>query len=165
MYTALGIDPGGTTGWAAVHIREIAMLNRRDLIPGLEFEHGQITGDFNFQAEEILRLYEEFDCPVVMEDFKLRKKHVELSPVEIAARVEFALHLTGELGRYFKQMPGDAKNTCNDARLKEWGLWLPHKERHARDAIRHALLFHRRCQSNPILWEAAYGTGTQTDSA
>jgi hypothetical protein len=156
MITALGIDPGGTTGWAAVSVREIAMLNRRDLIPGLEYECGQITGDYNAQAKELLSIIDEFNCPVVMEDFHLRKKHVELSPVEIAARVEFALSMTDELDKYYKQTPGDAKKTCSDARLKQWGLWLPHKERHARDGIRHALLFLRRCQAEPRLLEEAY---------
>lgn len=157
MLTALGIDPGGTTGWAAVSVTEIAMLNRRDLIPGLEYECGQVSGDYNGQAKELLSIIDEFNCPVVMEDFQLRKKHVELSPVEIAARIEFALHMTDELERYYKQTPGDAKKTCNDARLKQWGLWLPHKERHARDGIRHALLFLRRCQANRVLLEGAYG--------
>lgn len=157
MYTALGIDPGGTTGWAAVHVREIAMLNGRDLIPGLEYEYGQISGDFNAQANSLMQLIDEFNCPVVMEDFQLRKKNVQLSPVEIAARVEYALYLTEDLDRYFKQTPGDAKKTCSDVRLKDWGLWLPHKERHARDGIRHALLFLRRCQADENLLEAAYG--------
>lgn len=161
MLTALGIDPGGTTGWAAVSVREIAMLNRRDLIPGLSVEYGQITGDYNSQARQLLQLVDEFNCPVVMEDFHLRKKNVELSPVEIAARVEFALDMTEELDRYFKQTPGDAKRTINDNRLKQWGLWLPHKERHARDGIRHGLLFLRRCQANRKLLEAAYGIGSE----
>lgn len=136
------------------------MLNGRDLIPGLEFEYGQIAGDFNAQASALLRLIDEFGCPVVMEDFKLRQRNVELSPVEIAARVEYALFLTDDLERYYKQTPGDAKKTCSDSRLKDWGLWLPHKERHARDGIRHALLFLRRCQADKGLLEAAYGKRT-----
>lgn len=157
MLTALGIDPGGTTGWAAVSVREIAMLNKRDLIPGLEYECGQITGNYNSQAQELIGLIDEFNCPVVMEDFHLRKKHVELSPLEIAARVEFALFLTDELDKYYKQTPGDAKSTISDDRMKRWGIWLPHKQRHARDGIRHALLFLRRCQDNSGLLESAYG--------
>lgn len=158
MFAALGIDPGGTTGWAVVYSQDDSMLNEGDLTSGLEFEYGQITGSPNAQAQRLLRIANEFSgLPIIMEDFQLRQKNVELSPVEIASRVEFALYISNQSHRYFKQSPSDAKKTCSDKRLKQWGLWLPHKERHARDGIRHALLFLRRCQSDPSLRENAYG--------
>ncbi|AXH49791.1 RuvC-like resolvase [Gordonia phage Pleakley] len=100
---------------------------------------------------------------VVIEDFILRTQtqaRDALSPVRITAALQQLLWEGKDVTTY-KQQPSEAKTTCTDDRLKQWGFWTP-GSRHARDADRHAILFVRKTREQrskifaawPILAEA-----------
>lgn len=100
---------------------------------------------------------------VVIEDFILRTQtqaRDALSPVRITAALQQLLW-EGKATTTFKQQPSEAKTTCTDDRLKQWGFWVP-GSRHARDADRHAILFLRKVREQrskifaawPVLAEA-----------
>ena len=100
---------------------------------------------------------------VVIEDFILRTQtqaRDALSPVRITAALQQYLWESKDTTT-FKQQPSEAKTTCTDDRLKQWGFWVP-GSRHARDADRHAILFLRKTrekrtkifQAWPVLGEA-----------
>lgn len=141
------IDPGGTTGWSILHVPARVIVDRQD-IDYSRHECGHFTGPENSQAEEIVGLFEHLPWMIViMEDFTLRQLEVELSPVTIAAKVEYIMWSEGMENPYIKQMPSEAKSTATDARLRSWGLWEVGKE-HARDANRHNATLARKLQND-----------------
>ncbi len=88
---------------------------------------------------------------VVIEDFTLRPAHrviqSDMETIKLVGMLEWAFHRIGfseSIGNLTKQSASSAKGVITDARLQQWGYWLPHKQRHARDAIRHALLYERK---------------------
>lgn len=165
--TIVSIDPGGTTGWSVIAVHpealcepDISILNNIE-----HWGHGQITGDENEQAAEILGLIDTWPgCAVLFEDFILRtaiKSREVLSPVRITARVEFGLYLSGGQ-QIWKQMPSEAMTIATDDRLKQWGFY----ERsggmgHARDADRHGLVWLRKAKASELVrrscWPHLYG--------
>lgn len=159
MLTTIGLDPGGTTGWAVTQTPPSSFRGTNGVLAGMKMECGQFEGSSNEQTDQIIDLIFSYVEPaVVMEDFELRQLQVELSPVEIAAKVEYELHreaLDGLLIPYFLQKASLAKNTVTNERLKRWGLWVP-GQRHARDGIRHCITFNRRCAQNRSLLLAAF---------
>lgn len=84
---------------------------------------------------------------LVIEDFQLRQRSADLSPVRVTSAL--LAHLSdSSLGwpamvradhclRF--QQPAEAKTYATDARLRDWGLWTVGKE-HGRDATRHMAL-------------------------
>ncbi len=88
---------------------------------------------------------------IVIEDFTLRPAHrviqSDMVTIKLVGMMEWAFHSIGfseSIGNLTKQSASSAKGVITDARLQQWGYWLPHKQRHARDAIRHALLYERK---------------------
>lgn len=83
---------------------------------------------------------------VVMEDFILREGTQDrslLSPVRLEARTEAYVFEDDELEvDVHLQSASDMKRTVTEERLKRWGFWVP-GQRHARDALRHLLLYMR----------------------
>jgi hypothetical protein len=129
---------------------------------------GEITGNENQQASQVLELFDLWeDAAVGIESFNLRQLAVELSPVSITAKVEYALWLMEKwaaeederpMGRgrmVFKQTPSLAKNTLKDDLQREAGLWVPGKD-HKRDAIKHCYTFLQRAQEKPNMRAAAW---------
>lgn len=159
MLTTIGLDPGGTTGWAVTQIPNSSMSGSNGVLAGMKLECGQFEGSHDEQTDQIIELIFSYEEPaVVMEDFELRQLQVELSPVQIAAKVEYELHreaLDGLMIPYFLQKAALAKTTVTNDRLKRWGLWVP-GQRHARDGIRHCITFNRRCRENRSLLLAAW---------
>jgi hypothetical protein len=156
----LGIDPGGTTGWALLTVPRGSIYGtERGRFIGHDW--GQFYGAEPDQAEAICRLVREIQSldykigpAVVIEDFQLNT-HVRgeelLSPVRLAAMIRYASHLR-RLGdaRVILQHRQIAKTTATDERLQAWGLY--HKgEEHARDATRHAVTAIRRAKASPEL--------------
>lgn len=158
----LGIDPGGTTGFALLTVSRQAVFGDQ---PGAitEFDYGEITGDENEQvlaiarkSREIQNLDYQVGPAIIIEDFdvdKVRTTDAEVlfSPVRIAAKMGMV--------RYMGKLFGDAtltlqsramaKSTATDERLKTWGLYDAHSGDHARDAMRHAVTALRRAASKP----------------
>jgi hypothetical protein len=135
------------------------MKGDNGVLAGMKLECGQFEGSHDEQADQIIELIFSYEEPaIVMEDFELRQLQVELSPVQIASKVEYELHreaLDGLKVPYFLQKAALAKSTVTDARLKQWGLWVV-GQRHARDGIRHCITFNRRCKENRSLLLAAW---------
>lgn len=165
--TVIGIDPGGTTGWAVMCVEQDA-LSDPDVSILRSIAHkaqGQVAGDEDKQAMILIELIAAWpSAAVVIEDFILRKfvsGRELLSPVRITAKVEFALKYglldVGRPRDVFKQQPSLAMKTATDDRMKDWGLYIREGgEEHARDAMRHCITFMRRAGEKPALRSAAW---------
>jgi len=175
--TVVALDPGGTTGLSvmAIDYRDLIDPAKRlhEAIYG--WIHGQIdcgaqsgnaadsatamgglgvseTGEAAGVAiiEHIIRHVAINPTAVVIEDFIPREQNMSrdfLSPVRITARLDQLLWELRAVTTH-RQQPSEAKTTCTDARLKEWGFYEGgHFDRHARDADRHAILKFRKLRA------------------
>lgn len=175
----VGIDPGVTTGLAAIAFERGgipvpsssnhgAILhaadqisyggsgNARDLIDNVEgqFVEQAICYDIG-SAISFLRDISDYVF-VAIEDFVIRRVDSSrdfLSPVRITAGV--LQHLYEDYihpDNVIFQSPSDAKGVCTDERLDKWGFPIKNqKDRHGRDATRHAILFLRKFSEKPQL--------------
>jgi hypothetical protein len=159
IYT-MGIDPGGTSGWAVigVHERTVYMDN-----PGriLVHEYGEVTGDETAQVITLMGIASQYHpLIIVCESFTPKKPITSseyLSPVRIAARIQFCKDTSYTLAKLTYQTPSMAMKTATDERLKLGGLYVPGPD-HIKDATRHAITFIRRAKQDKALREAAWGT-------
>jgi hypothetical protein len=161
----LGVDPGGTTGWALITVPRMCIYGREPARI-LEWDWGQFYGDEDVQVDELCRLVREIQSldykigpAVVVEDFQLMthvRGKVLLSPVRIAAKLAYACHLKrmgdARITMQHRQM---AKKTATDERLQAWGLYSRGEE-DARDATRHAITAIRRAKASPELRDAMW---------
>lgn len=177
--TVIAIDPGGTTGWSLISVVPEVLFEDDALILDniLQHQHGQVDcgthrGNLGTSLHDGISTHGEFSgvydlakfvrswpsSAVVIEDFILRQFRNDrelLSPVRVTAALGHQMWLTGR--DYHVQSPADAKTTCNDDRLKSWGLYdASGALQHARDADRHAILFLRKAKSRPAFREMAW---------
>jgi hypothetical protein len=159
LYTAIGFDPGGTTGWAVFSVFPEA-LDEEDLkiLDHVAFwSAGQFVGEESEQVHEMLELVRVWpdDAIVIVEDFVLRtyqRSRDLLSPVRISGAFEYGLWQMsfkprGEIVRRTIQwqQPALAMSAITDGRLQQCGYWNPLVgQPHARDAVRHVLTWLRR---------------------
>lgn len=162
-------DPGETTGWFAIRA-PLGMLlregSRRTLL-GSRWALGQVSaygaGAADTAAKDSVivdrmlevgrAVYEEFvyeDDVFVFatENFRLRERSSEpslLSPVRIQAIWQDRLRDAGI--PILQHSASDAKRTCTDRRLHDWGMYRKGMQ-HARDAQRHGILTMRKVASN-----------------
>lgn len=178
----IGIDPGVTTGlsiigwdgekpplphevdcWASDQISYGGSGNVKDLY----------STEGGFVEQEICRQIQLFimdayswcdNLYIAIEDFVIRRVDTSrdfLSPVRLTAGILQAIYpiLTdldsdGERANIVFQSPSDAKGVCTDARMDSWGYEIKtQKDRHSRDADRHAVLLLRRMIENPRLFK------------
>lgn len=155
----IGIDPGGVTGWAWLTIPRLSMFGDED--PQiLRWDYDEVAGPENKQVEELCRIAREVQGlsykvgpALVVEDFDLggtesRDKEDVLSPVRIAAKLDYAVSL-GKAGdsQLVMQSRSIAKQTMTDERLKRSRLYIEgHKD--ARDGMRHAVTALRRARNS-----------------
>lgn len=163
----LWLDPGGTTGWAIMVVHPDALeIGGVSILQNLELTRwGAIPGAGMGDESEQLAISRVLDtiqswpgCAYGTESFRLRqftKDSELLTPVRVQAAVKYALW-AGEWGPLWEQQPALAKSTAPDARLKEWGLYDTHSGPHARDAVRHAITFLRRCKEREALRRMAW---------
>jgi hypothetical protein len=163
MWTCIGLDPGGTTGWCVLRIHLIAMTSSeyRILENVVHWSTGQINGTVGHQIDKLVDLVEAWpEAEIVCEDFYLRQQRGGpelLDPVRITEPLKWWLERGGqrawhnEDGDDWKprelnmQQPALAKSAITDERLKLIGIAsLTAGQPHARDAVRHALTFARR---------------------
>lgn len=173
----VGIDPGVTTGFSAI------AFDSSNIPQPQEVEHwgsGQLSyggsgnakdlieGDSAFAEQKIVELiatlvsqlshsdYERRRVIVVIEDFIIRKQNSTrdfLSPVRITAGLLQVLFRAPNVKIMF-QSPSDAKSICTDDRMDKWGYTIKtQKDRHSRDADRHAVLCLRRILEKPRLMD------------
>jgi hypothetical protein len=175
-FAVMTVDPGGTTGVAqglfntrggrltirslvgravrkeAVRVAEV--VPAREPGPRAESAHQaailyRAWLDFNFKATVELGVSVP-DVHLVIEDFQLRQRSAELSPVEVTHA--FLAYLRGETGtwaamsltpagRLHFQAASEAKTYATNERLKLWGAYgLTVGKEHGRDAARHLIL-------------------------
>lgn len=143
--TILAIDPGNTTGWCLFrHGAEYRGMRNIEKF-GQIAKPGVATVKMIVKSVEFRRLSGISIDHAVVEDWRLRPTHrpveSDIATVKLVGMFEYAFD---EIGLSCSLQGSEAKAVITEARLKLWGYWLPHKERHARDAIRHALLFDRK---------------------
>lgn len=167
--TTVWIDPGGTTGWGVMSVNPQLLCGHQPIFKNIQhWACGEITGNENQIASEVLELFELWDDAAVgIEKFTLRQRAVELSPVSVTAKIEYGLWLQEKweaeeeerpIGRgrwVFKQEPSLAKRTLTDDRQRDWRLWEAGKD-HKRDAIKHCYTFLQRAQEKPRLRATAW---------
>lgn len=182
--TIIAIDPGGTTGWSLISIHPEAITEpNADIFENVFTHlHGQVDcgshrgnlgtslhdgisteGEFSgiYDLAEFIKAWP--SSAVVIEDFNLRQLRMDrdlLSPVRITTGIGVLMWLEGR--DYHVQSAGDAKRTCSDLRLKEWGMYdSTGALRHARDADRHAIFFLRKAKGSKafraMAWPHLYG--------
>lgn len=161
----LAYDPGGTTGWAVLCLKPAALLsdkpiNRRMLT---HFASGQIVGSEHEQVDQLVELVDIWPkAAVIGESFVQRIRNTGLetdvaySPVRINAIVKW--WLATEDRYLYKQTPEQAKSKMTDERLEERKLSPDggHASRHARDGVRHAVLFLERARQQKGLRHTAW---------
>jgi len=116
-----------------------------------------------FAARQAVEKIEKFRPSVlVIEDFILDMgrasgKRNLLSPVRLTSMIEYGLRISpveevrwlAAPGRLEFQSAANAKTVVTNSRLRQWGLWKV-GEQHARDAIRHAVLYLRRLSAGRV---------------
>lgn len=163
----MGIDPGGTTGWAIGCFTYGAIFGSDQLFPMpsgcVSMTSGQIVGPENMQVDEVMGIIDKFGVTtVIIENFQLRKairSEDLLSPVRIGHKIDYAIwnvnasNASAETRiRIGWQMPALAMSSATDERLKIWNIYHKGQE-HARDARRHVATFARRAKSDKQLRE------------
>ena len=132
----LGIDPGVRTGVALLDVPT-------DQPPTLIFSDEIYGGLSGFSTWWDTR--PDYDV-LVCEDFILRQglHGVNLEPVRIIAFLEPYAPMM--------QPPAGRKKAVSDETLKRLGLYLPgEKQRNAREAVRHAVVYLKRIHHVPTL--------------
>lgn len=171
----IGVDPGVTTGISVLVIdlndglpkpndadkirtwtHQISYGgsgNIKDVVEGGEWEEQEIAEAIGRLIMTVQAQYGE--VYLVIEDFIIRKflsTREFLSPVRLTSGILQDIKGRGTLprDRIFFQSPSEAKGVCTDERLDRWGYTIKtQKDRHARDATRHAVLFLRRLSVSP----------------
>jgi hypothetical protein len=155
----LSIDPGGTTGWSILSVAPRVFSGTPEgSLPSLirHREEGEFEGDPNEQTVQFGELLDAWESAAIcIEQFDVRQIAVELSPAYVTAKFEWLIWCEKRDDQIFYQTPGLALGTITDDRLKRWGMYRPGKV-HARDALRHSLMFLRRCRENPGLAKEAW---------
>lgn len=153
--SVIGIDPGGTTGWAVLCCPVNSLRGGSDPLAEIKhWSYGQLEGAENHQVDQLIMIIQDWEAAaIVCEGFHLRTLAAELSPVRITAALDWWLSYAKR--PMFIQLPSMAKSTATDDRLKSWELYDKGNE-HARDATRHASTFLRRTAKNAKLRAAAW---------
>lgn len=150
-YQVIAFDPGGTTGWAMMAVHPEAMSGDPDIhifgpYGNLQFwTAGEFTGLQDNQIDEAMELIEVYPgARLVTESFRVRQLNALLDPAEINAVLRNRAR-----PRYFVEQTPALAMSVTDDRLKAMGFWLPGKQ-HARDALRHAIIFLRRQKERAV---------------
>lgn len=167
--TTVWCDPGGTTGWGVMSINPTDLAGNRPIHTKIQhWACGETKQNPDQMASEMLELYDMWDDAAIgCETFNLRQLAVDLSPVEIRAKIRYGLWLgekwaamdedrePGRPRRLWEQTPSLAKNKLTDDRQREFGLWEPGLD-HKRDAIKHCYTFLSRAREHPRMRFAAW---------
>lgn len=163
----LAFDPGGTTGWAVLCIKPKDLISDKPITKRLltHYAAGQIVGGEMTQVDQAVELIDVWpNAAVVSESFQQRIRNTGLetdpaySPVRINATVKW--WLATEDRYHFKQTAKMAKDAWTDERLEESKMIVPavegYSNRHARDGLRHGMLFLHRARAQKGLRHTAW---------
>lgn len=167
----LAIDPGGTTGWALLDT--VTRVGESGVCIGHEWEHADevLAMVLERRVCDVL-VIEDFNLRVSLSRGAASKRDT-LSPVRVTEAITYGLYREatrhvrredalglvrgigeGPIDRRWatqpggrgslvvKQSPADAMGFATDERLRTWGLYVTPV--HARDAMRHAVLYASR---------------------
>lgn len=167
----VGVDPGVTTGVSVIgfeNVYDAPLPSEVEVWGSTQFSYGgsgnseDILGDdkdieqtISKMVGDIAKYLSQFgDVIVSIEDFIIRKMNTSrdfLAPVRITAGIRQEIFGEESIG-FVSYTPADAKAICNDKRMDLWGYEIrTQKDRHSRDADRHAVLTLRRIKENPRL--------------
>ena len=167
----VGVDPGVTTGVSVIGFEmshNIPLPSEVEIWGSTQFSYGgsgnseDILGDnkdieqtISKMVGDIAKYLSQFgDVIVSIEDFIIRKMNTSrdfLAPVRITAGIRQEIFGDKNIG-FVSYTPADAKAICNDKLMDLWGYEIrTQKDRHSRDADRHAVLTLRRIKENPRL--------------
>ena len=167
----VGVDPGVTTGVSVIgfeNVYDTPLPSEVEIWGSTQFSYGgsgnseDILGDdkdieqtISKMVGDIAKYLSQFgDVIVSIEDFIIRKMNTSrdfLAPVRITAGIRQEIFGEESIG-FVSYTPADAKAICNDKRMDLWGYEIrTQKDRHSRDADRHAVLTLRRIKENPRL--------------
>lgn len=128
--TVIAVDPGLTTGWAALY-------------PDGEFRSGETRGFYEFLKTVYgLLSSRAFDWHIVVEKYTITpetiKKSRQTDALEIIGALRFfARHFDAG---FSMQSPAEAKTFATDAKLRKM-RWFQQGRGHANDASRHLLCY------------------------
>lgn len=131
--TLLALDPGETTGYTVFNGDELVGV-------------GQLaTKDIDKGVIELIKILDKFKPSFVVYEayrvYKWKTKDHANSDLHTSQFIGVIRAICAMRSiPYHMQMAQVAKQFCTDDKLKEWGLWIK-GQRHARDAIRHAIYF------------------------
>jgi hypothetical protein len=162
----LGIDPGGTTGWALVTIPRASLYEGgpRQII---DWDYDEITGPEVSQVKQLGRLAREIQGlsyqvgpAISIEDFDNATDVNDgevFSPVRIGAMAVYAQSL-GEFGdsHIIFQRRGYVKGHVTDDRLKRWKIMPKTPGGHAADAMRQAMMLLRRASASQTFRDSCW---------
>lgn len=156
-------DPGSTTGWSVMCIDESAFRDPHSRITAnfVAWSCGEFGGELtdvidasrDLCARWVFRGAGFRGCLIDLgvEDFILGtrvKTREALDPVRVQAHIEYLADRRNV--RYHRQQPSD-KDIIDDGILRDLDLWdITRNQPHARDAIRHSLLFARRRKAGTV---------------
>lgn len=168
----VGIDPGVTTGLSVIAFNEDSLPMPKDVEHWgsdqisyggsgnvediMEVRNGYVEQEICSKiAEEIHSLSNQWksrNVIVAIEDFIIRQPNSTrefLAPVRITAGIVQEIHRNPNV-KIVYQTPADAKGVCTNDRMDKWGYGIrTQKDRHSRDADRHAILCLRRILEKP----------------
>lgn len=156
MYRVIGLDPGGTTGWATYTAEYIPNPNTTGPADRYEFHSeewacGQLgPGPHHDALWSFLELQAVSQTVIACESFEFRqgkqRAGIVLDSCEYIGIVKlFVEQRQRSLPNNFRmdlvmKTAGQAKSFITDDKIKKLGLWYP-GHRHAMDAYRHLLHF------------------------
>jgi hypothetical protein len=141
----VGVDPGATTGLVKIHTTEIPLDRKKRRFSARVIEHAQLPFD-----EAVYWIDSQLPiCDVLaVERFTISTRTITGS----RGGANDAMHVIGACRalalfndtRMVLQTPADAKSAFSDVVLRSINVYNQVSGGHARDALRHALLAHRR---------------------
>ena len=149
-FTALGLDPGGKTGWAAYQATHMYGLEGQDEWYDEKWTCGQLEEeDHSGHLEHILGQFHTEEYHIICEAFTDRPGKFGAKKSEAPKYIDVVKFFVRDRNQTLPddrtiylhmQEAGQAKPFVKDASIKKLGLWFPGKK-HAMDAYRHLLFW------------------------
>lgn len=138
MKLLIAIDPGKASGFAVL---DYTNLDDIKILHSAELEQMQTVSEVDTLLSDA---DDPSDYEIVMEKFTItaqtgKNSNAENWSPEIIGAVKYLAWREGVA--YTEQTPAEAKNFVPNDRMKNVGIWHVGGEGHARDALRHAVLY------------------------
>lgn len=137
----IGIDPGETTGLAAIHNGELIFSEE---VRHSHKEVGKAAQEIQIAISLLTTVAEVDSFSIALEEYRVYAQkakahtHSDLFTSRLIGAIEFICEQRG--WPVEKQTASRAKGFMTDKKLRHWGFWIKGRK-HSRDAIRHAGCF------------------------